>query len=622
MPSFSLQACHQSRQRSGLFDARKKAVPPVPAVRQGELRFTTATQVALFLLLIRNAEAGPTPARSPTTAPVPASAHGCPPAEPASFASGLHTVGAFLKAPVKQTYKALEGVYVEAVQHRCPPTEDGPLTDTLLDAADLGLNVAEADLDPDAPALLHGAGDLLEIIGDELEGKPLSDEVEDLLGFLPGFKPKGHPSVGSHPVRPGITHAVSSIPVFDSTAQIIQQREALDPGRMLEHAPEPNGIVRYRDARTGEPGRAVQVRGNYYCVQHASENRLVVAGVTLAREGSHYVVADAPAEAEVRAPRCRRTPGGACAVLLPEYSPALSDLLRGHLDRGIDATTAQHRGIVPNPHHPGWFERIKDGQHKSYLRFEGHNFRVRPHQYGNCQRLTVHLRNERPGAGGGPALVDIVERATAEGSTIITQTEFNTRRGMKEGASGPYEHALKHAPRVRLSQFQRAALLRYQGAGEAALDRFMLDGEDLAYRRREFEGEIHSLRAAMARIPAYTGRVFRGAMLPTEVLERLRVDDTLYIHTFVRANGDRGTALEQMRGRDVPAGQQPMLLNIVARHAHPTGLYTLSDEGEVLLRNGLKYRVAAIQPGELILEEVGVARHAPAAGSAVTVRLG
>ena len=228
----------------------------------------------------------------------------------------------------------------------------------------------------------------------------------------------------------------------------------------------------------------------------------------------------------------------------------------------------------------------------------------------------------------GPALVDIAESPQPTGPRLITQTELNLEhRGfLSEHASLVYEHAVRTASRVQLIPEERSAVLRYYGDTERNLDAYLqqeVRDQQPLYVHQEQTALAVNLQSALRRMPGYAGTVYRGAMLSSAVVGDLEPGQTVRIRTFVRASGERGMALHQLEGRDVPDGQTPVLLNLqMETGAHAVGLTTLRDEAEVIIESGRIFVVVEVGPGELRLREAGLARQAFGQGGAVTLRLG
>ncbi|WNH53646.1 hypothetical protein [Stenotrophomonas oahuensis] len=392
----------------------------------------------------------------------------------------------------------------------------------------------------------------------------------------------------------------------------------------------------YRDTISGREGRAVQVNGEYFRLHAFTDDGAVVEGVPLVFHDGHYrlrvddpveegpVQSDEPGlSAQVR---CRRAPGAGCSRSM-EYSPALTEAMRGHHARGLTEAAARQRGIVRDQLRHGWFVRVTGNRRRHYLRFEqpiGEHvtvryFPVKLHRLGGCTRLSVHLPHR------GPAVVDIVRSPATSGPDLMTQGEFNIqfRSFASADASHVYEHAIRAAPNVNLSQPERAAILRYYGEGETSLDAYLHGDEQPPYRRQELGAYAAELDRALLRVPGYAGRVYRGAMLPSDVLDSLEVGQMVRIPGFVRASGERAIGLHQLEGREVPAGQTPVILELQMRGgAHPVGLQTLRDESEVIVQRGRVFKVVRNDNGVLGLQEAGRARQAFGPGGAVNLRLG
>lgn len=638
----------QSRRITGEHVNRVHDTPPRVGVARGArgLDVDTPWKLALVLLLISNAAgARTTPARSgphddsraapgdvtpapPTTA--------CVTFPPLSAPVVLHDISDLIARPfdlARQVYYRVEGDGCNPPQSR---TEEG-----LLAVADLGVGLLEdALLGPEASVVKNTAAGGVDFIADEMEGKPPRATVQNLLLSLVGLKAgrleppaiKPPPLVQLPPFDPGSC----SIPIFDRAAQAITRRPALDLTRVEIGVVDHEGVHPYRDTVSGREGRAVQVNGEYFRLHAFTADGAVVEGVPLIfHDGRYRLRVEDPGEEgavpnddpeQTALVRCRRMPGAACSSNA-QYSPELAEVMRGHHARGLTEATARRRGIQPDPQRPGWFIRTADNRRRHYLRFEhtiGQHvsvryFPVRLHRLGNCTRLSVHLPHR------GPAVVDVVRSPTTTGPRVITQGEYNVRfRGFaSDTASRVYEHAIHAAPGVHLSQPGRAAILRYYGDEEAALEGYLQGDEQPAYRRQELGAYAAELDRALLRVPAYAGRVYRGAMLPSELLDGLEVGQMVRIPGFVRASGERALGLNQLEGRDVPAGQTPVLLELLMRDgAHPVGLQTLRDEAEVIIQRGRIYRVMRNDNGVLGLEEAGRARQAFGQGGAVNLRLG
>lgn len=615
-------------------DRQRAGVPNGP---QG-FDVDTPWKLALVLLVISNAAgARPAPAAPTQHAGTPAPpATACVTFPALSAPVVLHDVSDFLVRPLelaRQIYYRIEG-------DGCNPPES-PTEEGILAAADLGVGLLEdAVLGPEASVVKGVVASGLDFIADEMEHKPPRTALQNLLLSLVGLKTgRLEPSAVSQPPlaqQPSFEARTTSIPVFGRAAQAITRRPALDPTRVEMGAVNHEGVYPYRDTVSGREGRAVQVNGEYFRLHAFTAGGAVVEGVPLiVHDGRYRLRVDDPLEEgrvqnnepELTVPvRCRRMPGATCNGHT-QYSPELTEAMRGHHAQGMTDAAARRRGIEPDPLRPGWFVRVTGNRRRHYLRFEqplGQHvtvryFPVKLHRLGGCTRLSVHLPHR------GRAVVDIVRSPAASGPRLITQGEYNVQfRGFaSQHASRVYEHAIRAAPSVHLTPPERTAILRCYGDEEAALEAYLQGDEQPAYRRHELGAYAAELDRALLRVPAYAGRVYRGAMLPTAVLDGLELGQMVRIPGFVRASGERAMGLHQLEGRDVPAGQVPVLMELQMRDgAHPVGLQTLRDEAEVIIRRGRVYKVVRNDNGVLGLEEAGRARQAFGPGGAVNLRLG
>ncbi|WP_313457412.1 hypothetical protein [Stenotrophomonas sp.] len=597
----------------------------------------TPWKLALALLVISNAagaRTAPTPSAQHAATPAPG-AIACVTFPPLSGPVVLRDISDFLVKPLelaRQIYYRIEG-------DGCNPPES-PTEEGILQAADIGIGILEATmLGPEATVVKDSVASGLNFAADEMEHKPPRTALQNLLLSLVGLK-TGRlepPAVKPPPLAqlPPLEPRSTSIPIFGRAAQAITRRPALDPTRVEIGTVNHDGVFPYRDTVSGREGRAVQVNGEYFRLHAFTADGAVVEGVSLLRhDGRYRLRVDEPLEegpvqndepgltAQVR---CRRVPGGNCSRNV-QYSPSLTEAMRGHHSRGLTEAAARQRGIVRDQLRPGWFIRITGNRRRHYLRFEqpiGQHvtvryFPVKLHRLGGCTRLSVHLPHR------GPAVVDIVRSPATTGPDLMTQGEFNIqfRSFASADASHVYEHAIRAAPDVHLSQPERAAVLRYYGEEESSLEAYVHGDELPAYRRQELGAYAAELDRALLRVPGYAGRVYRGAMLPTDVIDRLEVGQTVRIPGFVRASGERAIGLHQLEGREVPAGQTPVIMEMKMRDgAHPVGLQTLRDESEVIIRRGRVYKVVRNDNGVLGLEEAGRARQAFGPGGAVNLRL-
>lgn len=613
---------------------------PRVAARSGPQGFDVNTpwKLALVLLVISNAAGARTAPphstqRSTTLAP---SATPCVTFPPLSGPVVLRDISDFLVKPLelaRQIYYRIEG-------DGCNPPES-PTEQGILEAADLGVGMLEAALlGPEATAVKDAVASGLNFVADEMEHKPPRTALQNLLLSLVGLKTGrlDPPAVEPPPLAqlPPFAPRSTSIPIFGRAVQAITRRPALDPARVEIGAVNQEGVYPYRDTVSGREGRAVQVNGEYFRLHAFTADGAVVEGVPLIfHDGRYRLRVDDPLEerplqndepGQVTSLRCRRAPGGSCSRSVA-YSPALTEAMRGHHARGLTEAAARQRGIVRDQLRPGWFIRITGNRRRHYLRFEqpvGEHvtvryFPVKLHRLGGCTRLSVHLPHR------GPAVVDIVRSPATTGPDLMTQGEFNIqfRSFASADASHVYEHAIRAAPDVHLSQPERSAILRYYGDEETSLEAYLQGDEQPQYRRQELGAYAAELDRALLRVPGYAGRVYRGAMLPSDVLDSLEVGQMVRIPGFVRASGERAIGLHQLEGREVPVGQTPVMLELQMRGgAHPVGLQTLRDESEVIIRRGRVYKVVRNDNGVLGLEEAGRARQAFGPGGAVTLRLG
>lgn len=637
----------QSRRITGEHVNRVHDTPPRVGVIRGPQGFNVDTpwKLAAVLLLLSNAAGARTmPARSAPRDDSPAAPRDVTPAPrttacvtfpPLSVPVVLHDISDLIVRPfelARLIYYRVEGDGCNPPQSR---TEEG-----LLAVADLGVGMLEdALLGPEASVVKNTLASGVDFIADEIEDKPPRAAVQNLLLSLVGLKTgrleppviKPPPLAQLPPFEPGSC----SIPIFGRAAQAITRRPALDLTRVEIGVVDHEGVHPYRDTLSGREGRAVQVNGEYFRLHAFTADGAVVEGVPLIfHDGRYRLRVEDPGEEgavqnddpeQTALVRCRRMPGAVCSNA--QYSPALVEAMRGYHARGLTEAAARRRGIGPDELWPGWFIRTRGNRRRHYLRFEqpmGEHvtvryFPVKRHRLGSCTRLSVHLPRR------GPAVVDIVGSPATAGPRLLTQGEYNVRfRGFaSDHASRVYEHAIHAAPQVHLSQPERAAILRCYGDEEAALEGFLQGDEQPVHRRQELGAHVAELDRALLRVPAYAGRVYRGAMLPTELLDDLEVGQMVRIPGFVRASGERALGLHQLEGREVPAGQTPVLLELQMREgAHPVGLQTLRDEAEVIIRRGRIYRVMRKDNGVLELEEAGRARQAFGQGGAVDLRLG
>ncbi len=637
----------QSRRITGEHVNRVHDTPPRVGVIRGPQGFNVDTpwKLAAVLLLLSNAAGARTmPARSAPRDDSPAAPHDVTPAPrttacvtfpPLSVPVVLHDISDLIVRPfelARQVYYRVEGDGCNPPQSR---TEEG-----LLAVADLGVGMLEdALLGPEASVVKNTLASGVDFIADEIEDKPPRAAVQNLLLSLVGLKTgrleppviKPPPLAQLPPFEPGSC----SVPIFGRAAQAITRRPALDLARVEIGVVDHEGVHPYRDTVSGREGRAVKVNGEYFRLHAFTADGAVVEGVPLIfHDGRYRLRVEDPGEEgavqnddpeQTALVRCRRMPGAACSSNA-QYSPELAEVMRGHHARGLTEATARRRGIQPDPHRPGWFIRTAGNRRRHYLRFEqtiGQHvsvryFPVKLHRLGNCTRLSVHLPHR------GPAVVDVVRSPTTTGPRVLTQAEYNMRfRGFaSEPASRVYEHAIHAAPRVRLSQPERAAILRYYGDQEAALEAYLQGDEQPEHRRQELDAHAAELDRALLRVPAYVGPVYRGALMPTELLGDLEVGQMVRIPGFVRASGERALAMHQLEGRSAP-GQTQVLLKLQMREgARPVGLQTLRDEAEVIIQRGRIYKVLRNGDGVLELEEAGWARQAFGQGGAVDLRLG
>lgn len=591
----------------------------------------------LFICNVAGARHAPAPSTSVQTTTT-VRGPNCTHVGPLTFPDVVRDAGHFLSRPVDSAFELGRYIYYHTQGTDCVPPQSAT-EEVILRLADTGVSLLESALLGPEAGVIPAVGSGMETAGELAAGEvPSRSVLQDVLLSVVGLKTGGFepPTVDPPPLAqlPPFEPGSCSIPIFGRAAQAITRRPALDLTRVEIGVVDAEGVHPYRDTVSGREGRAVQVNGEYFRLHAFTADGAVVEGVPLILyDGRYRLRVNDPAEEgavqdddpeQTTLLRCRRMPGAACSNA--QYSPELAEVMRGHHARGLTEASARRRGIQPDPRRPGWFIRTAGNRRRHYLRFEqtiGQHvsvryFPVKLHRLGNCTRLSVHLPHR------GPAVVDIVRSPTTSGSHVITQGEYNVRfRGFaSEPASRVYEHAIHAAPRVHLSQPERAAILRYYGDQEAALEAYLQRDEQTEYRRQELGAHAAELDRALLRVPAYAGRVYRGALMPTELLGDLEVGQMVRIPGFVRASGERALAMHQLEGRSAP-GQTQVLLELQMRDgAHPVGLQTLRDEAEVIIQRGRIYKVLRNDDGVLELEEAGWARQAFGQGGAVDLRLG
>jgi hypothetical protein len=605
----------------GKFNARRLATPPTFTPRRGQpLRLDSPIKVGMMLMCITsaaNVRAAPLPAPQRTATAAPGSA-GCVTFAPLSVPTVLHGVSNLLRNP----FELARDIYYRVEGNGCNPPES-PAEEALLKAADVAIDLFEATLlGPEATMVKQAAADGFDVVADTLDGKPLSRALlEDTVLSLAGMKtgrleqPKIAPPRLTQlpPPEPGS----SSISIFGRAVQAITRRPALDTGRVEIGAPDREGVYPYRDTVSGREGRAFKVNGEYFRLQAFSAEGAHVEGVRLHfQDGRYRLIPETPVEeapatneeleepAETDRVRCARSPGAACSGTdRPGFSTELTKILRQHHRRGIEESVAEGRGIKPDPDRPGWYIKGSGTNRREYVLFEERLFPVRRHTFGGCTRMT--LRVPKFGLMSSMEVATIAHSPASSGPRLITQTEYNVgfRDFASEDASHAYEHAVRTAPDVDLEQSDQAAILRYFGQEEAALEGY-LQGDPLPlHRGKELKAYADALDGALSRLPVYRGPVYRGAVLPTAVLEGLTVGTKVRIRAFVRASGDRDMALRQLEGRTLRDDQTPVVVELQAPRSHAVGLWTMRDEAEVITPRGKLYEVARKSTGELVLKK-------------------
>lgn len=603
---------------------RKRARQKLP-VSHRNLQLDGPLPVLILLLMISNSvNARPTSFRSENDATAASSrsarALNCPPATPVRVSDVLHGVGEFLRHPVSDTVRMGEELVYDIFSGDCPPP-DGKLKKTVLAIGDVLASFVEAEMGPEAPGMIQLAGIGFEVAGDMVAKKPVSPDLigDAVLSLGGGLRAEPLPA----------SWGPSSIEIFSHAVQAIRQQPPLDLEQIQLRPADETGMHLYLDKGNGKMGRAVQVDGAYYPVTELSADSAVIGGVPLIRQDGRFRLrVDAATERGESEPavavRCRRAPDSVCHR--SPYSPELTSVLRQHLRHGVTEAQAQHRGFTADPQRPGWYWHMRGERLHGYLRLEDRYFPIKTHRYGRCERMTVHLprRAHVPDrTSAGSALIDIAESPMATGPHTLTQAELNAHRGLaSRTASDVYEHAVRHLPHVHLRQLERAALVNYYGAGEVRLNDFLHQDSVPPHQRQDLDREVRTLQQALARIPAYPGRVYRGTVMSEALFNSLQVGQTVYLRSFVRASGDRGVALREFAGRPLEADQMHVVLELdMRRSAHPTGLHTLRDEAEVMIDDGRVYVVDAVRPGELCLREAGVTRQALGQGGATVLPL-
>lgn len=529
-----------------------------------------------------------------------------------------------LRNPISGGVGLGEEAYHRLVAHDCAPPQ-GPFEKALLSGADMGVTVIEAQVAPELPGVVRAVAGLLDLAANAFDNQQASpDVIEDVLFSLSGMRANPIPRSGPAPLP--AAWGPSSIALFGRAVQAIRQRTALDPKRIDMKPADVDGVHLYVDLDNGDVGSAVQVDGAYYPISAITADSAVVGGVALVRQDGRFRLRPEQAtDAAEPAPRCRRTPGAACGTERSLYSPDLASVLRRHLTHGIPEALARHRGFRADPQRPGWYWHMRGEQLHGYLRFQDRYFPVKTHRHGRCERMTVHLPREAQVRGpAGTALIDIAVSPIETGPHTLSQTRLNVdHRGLASTtASEVYEHAVRHLSDVHLRQQEQAALVNYYGTAETRLDAYMHQDSAEPHQRDDMYRQMRTLQRALTRIPAYAGRVYRGAVVPESLFNALQVGQTVCLRSFVRASGDRNVALQELDGRPLRADQLPVVLELdMLRSAHPIGLHTLRDEAEVLIEDGRVYVVDAVRSGELCLKEAGAVRQAAGQAGAVALPL-
>ncbi|WP_312317421.1 hypothetical protein [Stenotrophomonas sp.] len=625
MPFGAIDAVHRTGQFNNQVEQKAVRQKKGSLVPVNDWRLRTPFDVVIALLIITNAaSARPTSFRSESDATAPSSqnprAVNCPPETPTNLSGVLHEIGEVLRHPVSGAESIGETWVYRVLRHGCPPSRS-KLKEAALAAGDVAATVAEAEIDPQAPWLIQLLGLGFEVAGDIVAKERVSPKLmgDAVLSSGGGLRAEPLPA----------SWGPSSIEIFSPAVHAIRQQPALDLEQIQLQPADESGVHHYLDSRNGEIGRAVQVDGAYYPVTELSSDSAVIGGIPLIRQDGRFRLrVDSAAEGSESEPavaaRCRRAPGSVCHR--SPYSPELTSVLRQHLRHGVTEAQAQHRGFTADPQRPGWYWHMRGERLHGYLRLEDRYFPVKTHRYGRCERMTVHLPRaarvpERTGAGS--ALIDIAESPLTTGPHTLTQAELNAHRGLpSRTASDVYEHAVRHLPHVHLHQLEQAALVNYYGAGEVRLNDFLQQDPVPPHQRQDLDREVQTLQQALARIPAYPGRVYRGTVMSETLFSSLHVGQTVYLRSFVRASGDRSVALQELAGRPLHAAQMHVVLELdMRRSAHPTGLHTLRDEAEVMIEDGRVYVVDAVRPGELCLREAGVTRQALGQGGATVLLL-
>lgn len=146
-----------------------------------------------------------------------------------------------------------------------------------------------------------------------------------------------------------------------------------------------------------------------------------------------------------------------------------------------------------------------------------------------------------------------------------------------------------------LTQDERDAILDYTGSTHTNLNALLRTRQtDHPYRGLEEQSE--NLSSALAKLPDYEGRSYRGTHVPPEILDQLEPGSTYKDPAFTSTTGDLAHA-ESWADKSREAGATPTLIVIDGKSGSDiTELSSNSGESEILFDKDTAFEVVSKEP--------------------------